>query len=409
MAELVGGSLLSAFLQVMFDRIASPNVVAFLRGKKYTEKSLRRLKTTLYAAGAVLHDADRKQITDSAVKSWLDDLRDAIYCADDLIDEIFTQAETRVEVQNCFYRSFNLNARKMNFKIDDVVDRLESILKHKDILGLRDVVGRETLSWRHQSTSLVDEFDVFGRENEKEAIVELLLSDDDNNKISVLPIVGMGGIGKTTLTQVAYNNDQVKQKFDLRAWVCVSEEFDVSKITKSIVESITCHACGMKDLNLLQLDLKDKLSGKKFLIVLDDVWNESYVDWDLLRRPFESGTRGSKILITTRSEKVASVVRTLSPYCVGNLSDDNCWLIFSKHACLYVDSVVDSNIESLGRDIVKKCKGLPLVAKTLGGLLRFRRDIRDWNIILKSEMWDLSKEESEILPALACIITLQYL
>ncbi|KAK4259453.1 hypothetical protein QN277_005782 [Acacia crassicarpa] len=150
MAELLGGSLLFAFLQVMFNRIAFPNVVAFLDGKKSIEKSLQRLKTTLYAAGAVLHDTDRKQITDSAVKSWLDDLRDAIYRADDLIDEISSQAETRVE--------------------------------HKYILGLRDVVGRETLSWRHQSTSLVDEFDVFGRENEKEAILELLLSDDDGGE-----------------------------------------------------------------------------------------------------------------------------------------------------------------------------------------------------------------------------------
>ncbi|XP_028755819.1 putative disease resistance RPP13-like protein 1 [Neltuma alba] len=210
----------------------------------------------------------------------------------------------------------------------------------------------------------------------------------------------MGGIGKTTLAQVVYNNDQVKQKFDLRVWVCVSEEFDVPKITNNIIESVTSHACDMKDLNLLQLDLKEKLSGKKFLIVLDDIWNENYLDWDLLRRPFLSGTKGSKILVTTRSEKVASVVRTLSSYHVGQLSDDDCWLIFAKHACLYMDSVADSNLESLGRDIVNKCKGLPLVSKTLGGLLRFKRDIRDWNIILKSEMWDLSEEESEILPAL---------
>ncbi|XP_028755820.1 putative disease resistance RPP13-like protein 1 [Neltuma alba] len=210
----------------------------------------------------------------------------------------------------------------------------------------------------------------------------------------------MGGIGKTTLAQVVYNNDQVKQKFDLRAWVCVSEEFDVPKITNNIIESVTSHACDMKDLNLLQLDLKEMLCGKKFLIVLDDIWNENYLEWDLLRRPFLSGTKGSKILVTTRSEKVASVVRTLSSYHAGQLSDDDCWLIFAKHACLYMDSVVDSNLESLGRDIVNKCKGLPLVAKTLGGLLRFKRDIRDWNMILKSEMWDLSEEESEILPAL---------
>lgn len=400
-AELVGGSLISAFLQVMFDRIASPDVVAFFRGKKSTEKSLQKLKTMLYAAAAVLHDADQKQIRDSAVKNWLDDLRDAVYIADDLIDEISTKAATHDEVGNFFCCSFNLYAQKIRCKIEDVVNRLESILKHKDILGLRDSMERETWSWRHQSTSLADEFDVFGRDNDKEAILELLLSDDmDDNKISVVPVVGMGGIGKTTLAQVVYNNDQVKQKFDTRAWVCITEKFEVSNITKSIIESINSHACDMKDLNLLQLDLKEKLTGKKFLIVLDDIWNENYVDWDLLRRPFHYGTKGSKILLTTRSEKVASIVQTLSTYHVGQLSDNDCWLIFAKHACLHLDSVVDTNLERIGKAIVQKCKGLPLVAKTLGGLLRFKHDIKDWNNILKSKMWNLPEEESEILPAL---------
>src|SRR5262249_14974069 len=155
--------------------------------------------------------------------------------------------------ENFFFCSFNLYDRKITYKIEDIVNRLESILKHKDILGLRDTVVRDNWSWRHKSTSLVDEFDVFGRDADKNAIIELLLSDDiDDNKISVIPIVGMGGIGKTTLAQVLYNNDQVKQKFDLRAWVCVSKEFDVSQITKSIIESITSYACNIKDLNLLQ-------------------------------------------------------------------------------------------------------------------------------------------------------------
>ncbi|KAF7840395.1 putative disease resistance RPP13-like protein 1 [Senna tora] len=134
-AELVGGSLLSAFLQVMFDRIASPDVAAFLRGKQSTQDSLQTLKTTLYAVRAVLHDADQKQIRDSAVKNWLDDLKDAVYRADDLIDEISTKAATQDEVGNLFCFSLDFYDRRVRYKIEDIVNRLESILKHKDILA----------------------------------------------------------------------------------------------------------------------------------------------------------------------------------------------------------------------------------------------------------------------------------
>ncbi|KAJ7947230.1 NB-LRR type disease resistance protein [Quillaja saponaria] len=199
------------------------------------------------------------------------------------------------------------------------------------------------------------------------------------------------------------DDDKVKHRFDLKAWVCVSEELDAVKVTKTVLEAVSSCSCDTNDLNVIQLDLKERLKGKKFLLVLDDVWNENYDNWEILRRPFNYGAQGSKIIVTTRSKKVALIMQTTPPHYLEHLSEDDCWLLFSKHAFgffCFTDSNEYHVLEKIGREIVKKCGGLPLAAKTLAGLLRSKSDVKEWKNILKSDIWNLSEEESKIIPAL---------
>lgn len=192
----------------------------------------------------------------------------------------------------------------------------------------------------------------------------------------------------------------MKQHFDLKVWDCVSEEFDVARITQTIYGEVSSQTCDMTDLNQLQVKLQEALTGKKFLFVCDDVWNENYIQWDLLRRPFESGAHGSKIIVTTRNEGVASVMGTLPTYHLMEISDDNCWLLFAKHAFKIEGRNENSKMEVIGREIVKKCKGLPLAAKALGGLLRTKVNEDEWKNILRSDIWELLDKNVNILPAL---------
>ena len=136
--------------------------------------------------------------------------------------------------------------------------------------------------------------------------------------------MGMGGVGKTTLAQLVYNDKRVKDSFDYTTWNCVSENFDVLRILKTIFEQVTATTCDIHDLNLLQVKIRERFGGKKIFVVLDDVWNEKYNVWDDLLRIFRCGTQEIKIIVTTHSENVALVVSTVTIHYLKQLSDEEC-------------------------------------------------------------------------------------
>ncbi|XP_019079036.2 putative disease resistance RPP13-like protein 1 isoform X3 [Vitis vinifera] len=393
--------------------MASREVRTFLPRQRLSATLLRKLRIKLLAVQVVLDDAEAKQFTKSAVKDWLDDLKDAVYDAEDLLDDITTEAlrckmesdaqTSATQVRDITSASLNPFGEGIESRVEEITDKLEYLAQEKDVLGLKEGVG-EKLSQRWPATSLVDESgEVYGREGNIQEIVEYLLSHNaSGNKISVIALVGMGGIGKTTLAKLVYNDRRVVECFDLKAWVCVSDEFDPVRITKTILKAIDSGASEKysddSDLNLLQLKVKERLSKKKFLLVLDDVWNENYNNWDMLQTPFTVGLNGSKIIVTTRSDKVASVMRSVHIHHLGQLSFEDCWSLFAKHAFENGDSSLHPELEEIGKGIVKKCKGLPLAAKTLGGALYSELRVKEWEFVLNSETWDLPNDE--ILPAL---------
>ncbi|CAK9153376.1 unnamed protein product [Ilex paraguariensis] len=248
--------------------------------------------------------------------------------------------------------------------------------------------------------SLVIESEIYGRNKEKEMIVYVLLSNlryqDD---LSVYAIWGMGGLGKTTLSQLVYNDPRVQAHFEMRIWVCVSDDFSIQRLTKAIIELIEGVGCNISELDLLQRRLQERLRGKRFLLVLDDVWNEENGKWDRLKDVLRCGSKGSMLIVTTRIVKVAHMMATLPIYHLGYLSDDDSWTLFKRRA-FGNGREENLELETIGKAIVKKCGGVPLAVKALGSLMWFKSNISEWLSVKESDIWDLWNSKNAILPIL---------
>ncbi|KAG6625389.1 hypothetical protein CIPAW_16G092900 [Carya illinoinensis] len=347
-----------------------------LRTSRGTSRKSNKWRKTFTRIRAVLDDAEEKQHTLKVVKMWLDDVRDLAYGLEDILDEFTTKAlmnenqasssKVRKLIHGCVTR-FIINTR-LQSRIKEITERFNDLMAREGELNFRQNVDGRSHRIRGTLvlTSLVNEAHVYGREKDKQAILDLLMSaETENAELSVIPILGMGGIGKTTLAQLVYNDEKMQSLFDLKAWAYA---------TKTILKSVTSTSCDDNDLNLLQVKIKEKLKGKKFLVILDDIWNESYHDWSILRAPFEVGAPGSRIVITTLNRGVSSMMGTIQAFCLHVLSNDACLSIFTRHAFGARDFITHSNLKDIGEKIVIRCKGLPLVAKSFGGLLRFKEN-----------------------------------
>ncbi|XP_040972092.1 putative disease resistance RPP13-like protein 1 isoform X2 [Gossypium hirsutum] len=412
--SVVGGALLAATFQWLFAKLDSTQLLSFAK-QNQVGLEVKKWRNLLLKIQAVLEEAETKQITDPLVKIWVSEVRVLAFDMEDILDEfplLFDEAQTNNSSNmSCAWfagtrRSHSMPDYGIRSKIKDVTDRLQCISSEINGLGLnltKIAVGDMSKSCRLQekrlTTSLIGDH-VCGRETEKEDILQWLLKGDENG-VSVMPIVGMGGMGKTTLAQLVYNDERVANHFAIKAWVCVSEQFDLMMVTRIILEKVLSNSyeCS-SDLDSLQVRLKEELSGRKFLFVLDDVWSESYHQWDLLRRPFKAGAPGSKIIVTTRHCKVALMVGNVAAYHLHALPYDDCLSLFAQHAFGRRDFSAHLNVEEIGQGIVRRCKGLPLAVKTLGGLLHGKRTCDEWNDILTSKLWDLPNEGNDILPAL---------
>ncbi|XP_057802574.1 putative late blight resistance protein homolog R1B-16 [Salvia miltiorrhiza] len=245
--------------------------------------------------------------------------------------------------------------------------------------------------------------DAIGLEPDVKAITERLFTD--SKELHFIPIVGTGGIGKTTLAQTIYHDPLIVGKFDIRAWVTVSQDYSFGDIFKNLLismkEFVREETSGLSNHEMAE-KVYQTLIGRRYLIVIDDMWSEK--TWDEVRNYFPDRGDGSRIILTTRLEDVAARADSSKKFHeMKFLGDDDSWDLLKKE--VFKGRSYPPTLEKIGRKIAKSCGGLPLAIVVIAGLLsEVSRTEADWEQIANNINLAITAEEEKY----AAILSLSY-
>ncbi|XBJ14069.1 hypothetical protein VPH35_006163 [Triticum aestivum] len=389
MAEFVVRPLVS-----MLTNKASSYLLDQYKVMNGLEEERETLKRKLLAILDVIQDAEDKGASRPGVSAWLGALKKAAYEANDVFDEFKYEALRRDAKKKGHYKKLGFDIvslfpahnpiafrYRMGKKLCKIMHKIENLVREMNDFGFNQTQqAPPSKQWRNTDSIIIDSEKGIvsrSRNEEKKKVVDILIDQAGDRDLIVLPIVGMGGLGKTTFAQLVYNDPGINEHFQLQRWCCVSDDFDVVKIASSI--------CETNEINREKAlrNLQKEVTGKRFLIVLDDVWNEDADKWEKLKTCLKHGAKGSAILTTTRKTQVAQIMKTCidDSHNLGKLDKVFLKEIFENRAfrlqkpkAVELSDVVDK--------IMDRCGGSPLAAKAFGSMLSNKTSMKEWTDIL---------------------------
>ncbi|GKV18593.1 hypothetical protein SLEP1_g28953 [Rubroshorea leprosula] len=397
------------------------------------KQELKKFRVVLSMVRGVLQDAEEKKVTvHSDLQPWLQELGNIVDEADNVVDEVayehlrYKVAQKQMwKKVSCFFTLSNPLAFRLKIakRIKYLNLDLASLNDWATGLGLQHRLANklpEHVEIQQTNSSLDDPSKIVGRENKVLEVVQSLIDSSNGQPLPVVSIVGMGGIGKTTMAKLVYNNELIQKHFYKKMWVCVSENFDEKKILAMMLKSLVTNEDGHVDFEneaavvqklkemFVEKNSFEEIEEKNYLLILDDVWNEEKPKWDNLRNWLLGiGKRGgSRVLVTTRNEKVASIMGTKNMHSLAKLEKEDCWSIIRLKAFgNFPNSSELEELESIGRNIAEKCKGVALVANVVGGTLCNNINKDYWTSIRDDkEVWDSIEKADGVL----CVLQLSF-
>ncbi|CAM0953227.1 unnamed protein product [Alopecurus aequalis] len=365
-----------------------------------------------------LADADRRNITDTSVQAWVEELKRAMYDVTDILDlcQLKVMEEGPPMEKGCFNPLLfcmrnPLHAHDIGSRIKTLNQKLDAISKRGgsfNFVKLEAYQDRKTtrsLATDRKTDSIFERSGAVGEKIEEDtrALVEVLTTDvsgDKSDCLMLVAIVGVGGIGKTTLCKKVFNDEGVKENFAMKIWLSITRECNDVELLSTAITAAGGDLPGggaVRDKALLVISLRNAIMNKKFFLVLDDMWGVD--EWDkLLMTPFSYGGPGSRVLITTRNDTIVRSMKVVHCHHVHKLDLEDAWSLLKKQVLTSGanEDEVDM-LKDIGLQIIARCDGLPLAIKVMGGVLcKKEKTRRDWEEIVKNDIWLVSSMPEEL-------------
>ncbi|XP_039117449.1 probable disease resistance RPP8-like protein 4 [Dioscorea cayenensis subsp. rotundata] len=361
---------------------------------EWLQRELGRMQCFLKDA-----DAKKNKGDDERVKHWVTEMRDLAFDAEDAIDTFMYYKLRTPERDGCigfierlvFIFDELINRHKVHVDVQGIKTRLQELSQTREVYGISNI--GETIGTTSQPRSqnvipmlpqLRDDIVMVGFDDEKKKIVQELV-DINNTNQSVISIVGMGGLGKTTLAKSVYNDFEVKRSFDMFAWVIISQQYTILEILKGIL-SEKSETPSEDTIQNLSIKVFDKLKKGKYLVVLDDVWKVDV--WNELLKVFPDANNGSRVIITTRFENVINIADpTTKLHKLRYLNEKESRELFFRKAFPRqdIETCCPTDLVEYAHQLVQRCGGLPLALVVLGGLVSIKPQTQDaWRKVVES-------------------------
>lgn len=363
---------------------------SLLRG---VHREIVGIRDELESIKCFLKDAEartEKGDVHDGLKTWVKQVREAAYHIEDVIDEyvLHIAQQRHEEGFAAFLHKIGSLLKKLKpnheiaTKIQDIKILVREIKERSERYRFNSSEqssrsGATNVTWHDPRVGslFIEDDEVVGIESTRDEFISWLVGGASRR--SVISLVGMGGIGKTTLAKKVYENDSVKGHFDCRVWITVSQSYNMQKILMTMTKQVyqaKQRAQGeiyLMEETMLISQLREYLHQKKYVVVLDDVWKTEF--WEVVKHALPCNNRGSRIVITTRSDHIGASCKESSfdqVHRLQPLSQEKAWELFCRKAFQSeLQGCCPRELVRLSLDIVRRCEGLPLALVAIGGLL----------------------------------------